>query len=168
MLQYLRTGDEAVLGDMSYQNHRHSAFLGVAQQPCGHFLYLGYRAGGGIYGFCVHSLNGIHYHQVGAHLLGFLNDVLQQSLGIDAAILSVPSESAGSHLDLFYAFLSGDVEGAKRRAVERNLQRKGGFSYAGFTSDKNQGAGHYSSSQQPVKFPVAQAHARFRARVNVL
>ena len=110
VLQNLRTGNVAFLGNMSDQDDRDACLLGEAQKDRGNLLDLGHGSRSGINGLREHCLDGIHNHQVRIDLTGLGNDILYQRLTVDLAVGGVTAQTVGTHLDLTQAFLSSDVQ----------------------------------------------------------
>ena len=138
MLENLRAGDEAVLGDVADQDHRHAAFFGEAQQRGGHLLDLAHGTGGRFDGVGVHRLHGVHDHQVGHHLTCLLDHGVDQRLAEDGTIAIVAAQALGTHAHLFGTLLTGDVKRTQVLAAQRNLQAEGGLSDARLSADEHQ------------------------------
>ena len=78
MLQHLRPRYCSLLVDMPYQEHRHAAGLGVAQQPRSALPHLRYRACRGLYGLGVEGLDGVYHQQRGVYPLALGEYILQE------------------------------------------------------------------------------------------
>ena len=68
MLQYLRTGQGALLVDMSYQYHRYVAALAETQQGRGTFTHLTHTAWTALHILRADSLDGVYDHQLWHHI----------------------------------------------------------------------------------------------------
>ena len=91
--------------------------------------------------------------------LGLVDDIFEQSLREDHAVLRVTPESVGAHLDLLDALFTRDIERAERRAMERYLQRKGRLADAGLAANEHERTGDDAAAEQAVDLGAAEAHA---------
>jgi hypothetical protein len=160
VLEDLRSGDEAVLGDVADQDHRHTALLGKAQQRGRHFLDLAHGTGSGLDDLGIHRLHGVHDHQVGHHLARLSDDGVDQRLAEDGAAGIIAPEAPGAHAHLLRALLARNVERAQTRAAQRDLQAQRGLADARLAADEHQRTRHHAAAQDPVHLPQSEGNAR--------
>ena len=137
MFQNLRPGDAALLCYMADQDYRHPRFLGKAEQEGGSLLDLGNRARRRLHILRKHGLDRINDHQVGHDFTSLLKNILHQGFAVDEAIGVVSSDASCTKFHLTGAFLTGDIKSFQMRAVQWDLKRKCGLSYAWFSTNQD-------------------------------
>ena len=122
---------------MADQDYRHPRFLGKAEQEGGSLLNLGNRAWRRLHILRKHGLDRIHDHQVGHDFTSLLKNILHQGFAVDEAIGVVSSDAGCTEFHLTGAFLTGDIKSFQMRAVQWDLKRKCGLSYAWFSTNQD-------------------------------
>ena len=123
MFQYLRTGDAAFLGDMTYQNHRHTCLLGKTKEHCRGFLDLCNRAWRRLDILGKHCLDRVHHHQIRHYLSGFSNDVFHKCLAVNQAVGAITPDTGSPEFHLLCTFLTGNIESFQMGTMKRDLER---------------------------------------------
>ena len=165
VLQDFRSGDVAFLGDVAYEDDRDAGLLRKTQKDGGHLADLRHGAWSRLGSLGEHRLDRIHNHQVRHHLPRLDNHILDEGFTEYVAVRAVSPKPVGPHLHLAGALLSGHVQRLQGRTAQRDLEREGGFSDTGFSSDEHQGTFHDASPEDPVDFSIAEGDPGIRGRI---
>ena len=152
MFQHLGAGESAVFGDVAYHQHRHIAFLGIFEQPCGAFAHLTHAAGRRVERVRGDGLYRVDHENRGLHGVDVVHDVLEGCLADDEHVVGAAAYAVGSQFKLCGAFLAADVEYGARLDGEQVLKHERALAYAGFTADKHKRAVDEATAQHTVEF----------------
>ena len=124
MLQYLGSGEGAVLGDMADQHQDSAGLLGEANQQRGALAHLGDAAGSGLDIRQVAHLNRIDHQYFWFQLFGSGNHGLDIGFAKHLQFVGRQAQALGAQGNLRQGFLAADVEcGQLLREVAEGLQQ---------------------------------------------
>ncbi|KPY35505.1 Uncharacterized protein ALO65_05550 [Pseudomonas syringae pv. papulans] len=161
VLKHARTGQGAFLGDVTDQEDRRAALLGVTHQQGSAFANLRHAAGGRLQLFGENRLDRIDHHHLGLLDLGGGNDGLDAGFGHYPQLVLRQSQTTGTHGDLLLGFLTGDVQrGHALGNVAQRLQEDRGLADAGVTADQHHRTINQTAAEHPVQLGGVGGEAR--------
>ena len=161
MFQQLRTGQRAVLGDVADEEHGAGGALGKVLKLGRALLQLRNRTRRRLQQVALHRLDGIDNENVRIQGFYMLENLLGAGFREDIAVwCGVAGEAGGTHFELRFALLAGDVEHFLATQFQRHLEQQGGFADAGLAAQQDDAAAHDAASQHTVKLCVSGRCAR--------
>ena len=130
VFQNFRTGDAALLGDVSDEEDCHTALFGKLHQGSGTFANLGDAAGRGIHHFRGHRLYGVDDEQRGLQCGGIFQHLVDVAFAIEQGLVpgfGLLEHPVGAEFDLPLAFFAADVEDACLAHLQDGLEQECGF-----------------------------------------
>ena len=156
VLEHLRSGQRAFLGDVADKKHRNVVLLGKPRERSRRLSNLRHRTRGRLHFREEHGLNGIDDDCIRLIRLQFTQHRLGVRLSKHEKRRRNCPQSLGPHADLFRAFFARYIEDALGVCshVQHGLKHEGGFADARFTAEQHHGAGNNALSQHAVQFCV--------------
>ena len=154
VLEHLRPGDSTLLVDMSDDTDGHTAALGQLHERHGAVLDLTDAAGrGGAFGV-IERLDGVGNQDIRRDLADGLHNGRHVGLGKQKQIFAFHVEPVGTHFDLAFTFLAGNVQNPLTfPEIGADLKQQRRFSDARRTADEHQRTAHAAPAKNAVKLP---------------
>ncbi|MNZ64192.1 hypothetical protein D3C78_823590 [compost metagenome] len=161
MLQHPRACQRTFLGDMTDEEDRRAALLGVTHQQRGALTHLGDTARRRLQLLGENGLDRIDHHDLGLFHPGSGDDCLDAGFGHYPQLILGQSQAPGTHRHLLLGFFAGDIQCWHARSDgAQGLQENGRLADTRVATDQYHRTVNQATAQYPVQLGAGGAEAR--------
>ena len=156
MLQKARSGDGAVFGNVTNQQHSNARTLGKLQKLGSTLTHLAHTAGSSLQLRIIHCLDTVDNQKLRLQSVGLQQNCVQiRSCKNQQVIIGLrPTQTDSTHRRLFLRFLATDIQhlNATLSKAQARIEQNRRFADTGRASQQHKAAGHDATTKHAVKF----------------